>query len=245
MPYQLAPLSNIFRSILTTARRPSEALHVTPIVDLDDDDVYDFPLDLVDDRAGLGLGYPSTSSLSISSLASRAVVPSPAPAPVVIPNPAPEATATPKKQKKKGMFSFSLFSTTATAPASPLLAPAASYTAFDSFSSSSRSLAAFLSSPNLSSYNPSSPMPSSPIPSSSTPASPNLAMLRAAAHLLRPVYFPRRPLYDIPEEMPSPRLLSPIPPIARHRGPLLVWNPETQTFGFYRSPLLTSSPFYF
>ena len=102
MPYQLAPLSNIFRSILTTARRPSEALPATPIVDLDDDDVYDFPLDLVDDRAGLGLGYPSTSSVSISSLASRAVVPSPAPAPVVVPNPAPEATATPKKQKKKG-----------------------------------------------------------------------------------------------------------------------------------------------
>ncbi|KAI5892265.1 uncharacterized protein SCHCODRAFT_02287566 [Schizophyllum commune H4-8] len=244
MPYQLAPLSNIFRSILTTARRPSEAVPATPIAE-DDDDVYDFPLDLVDDRAGLGLGYPSTSSLSISSLAGRAVVtssPAPAPAPVVAPAPAPEAISTPQKQKKKGIFGFvlPLFSAPTVTPASPLLAPALSYTPFDSFSSSSRSLAAFLSSPAPSSYSPSSPIPSSP-----TPPSPNLAMLRAAAHVLRPVYFPRRPLYDIPEEMPSPRLLSPIPPIARHRGPLLVWNAETQTFGFYRSPLLTSSPVYF
>ncbi|KAL1713591.1 hypothetical protein EV715DRAFT_295945 [Schizophyllum commune] len=243
MPYKLAPLSNIFRTILTTARRPSEAVPATPIAE-DDDDVYDFPLDLVDDRAGLGLGYPSTSSLSISSLAGRAVVPSSpalAPAPVVAPTPAPEATSAPKKQKKSIFgLPLPLFSTRAITPASPLLAPTSSFTAFDSFSSSSRSLAAFLSSPNTSLYNPSSPIPSSP-----TPSSPNLAMLRAAAHALRPVYFPRRPLYDIPEEMPSPRLLSPIPPIARHRGPLLVWNPETQTFGFYRSPLLTSSPFYF
>ncbi|KAL1744722.1 hypothetical protein HDZ31DRAFT_82484 [Schizophyllum fasciatum] len=242
-------LSSLLRSIVFVAKNSSAVVDGTTS-SVDEDSPTDLSLNLVDARAGLGLGHPSTSSQSIASLAGRVAAP---PAPIPTP-------ALASKKKSKTLFGLPLFST----PASPMLPPLTGLSAFDSFTSSAQSLQAYLESPN---------------PASPTPTSPNPAYSRGAAHALRPAFFPRRVLYDIPEEasssalsssplpspsslpspspllmsspfllpspllMPSPGLLSPLPALPRHRGPLLVWNPESQTFGFYRSsPLLTSAP---
>ncbi|TRM60305.1 hypothetical protein BD626DRAFT_504890 [Schizophyllum amplum] len=66
-------------------------------------------------------------------------------------------------------------------------------------------------------------------------------MSRAAAHILRPVSFPRRHLYDIPEEMSPQPCTGPLPPFY---GPLLVFDRVTGKFRFDRGPFCPpSAPF--
>ncbi|TRM64873.1 hypothetical protein BD626DRAFT_567734 [Schizophyllum amplum] len=206
-------LPSLFRKIFLTARRPSATISATPAFFVDDfDSTYDFSLDRVDARAGLGLGHPSSSSLNTIA------------DPVVVSSPQPDM-----KKKKKGIFGLSLFSRTPASPVSTV--PSAFASAFPYPSPLDRPL-----------YPKATESPVSP--------SHTTTMSRAAAHTLRPASFPRRFLYAIPEELPSPCLDGPSPRLGspllgslpRHRGPLLVFDPITDSFSFYRSPLLGPPP---